>query len=108
MSYGISRRTNEIGIRMALGAGRATVHSLVLRNTLLLVATGAAAGLAAAGALARLFASVLSGMLFEMKPTDLGILTLAAIALIAVALLAASLPARRASRVDPMIALRYE
>ncbi|HET9702713.1 MAG TPA: ABC transporter permease [Vicinamibacterales bacterium] len=104
MSYSVSRRTNEIGIRMALGAQRSGVVGMVLRESMIMVAAGVTLGLAGALAAGRLIASVL----FGLEPTD-GWTIAAAIALMAAVSFAAGyLPARRASRVDPMVALRYE
>jgi predicted permease len=104
MSYSVARRTNEIGIRMALGAQRRDVISLVLRETLLLVSIGLLIGLGAALATTRL----ISSLLFGLTPNDPVTIALAALLLIAVATAAGYLPARRGSRVDPMVALRHE
>ncbi|MBI3469810.1 MAG: ABC transporter permease, partial [Candidatus Solibacter usitatus] len=104
LSYSIARRTNEIGIRMALGALPSSVLGAVLRETLLVVAIGIAAGIPAAFALTRLVSSKLYGL----KATDPLTIVAAGVVLIAAAMLAGYLPARRASRVDPLIALRYE
>jgi predicted permease len=104
MSYNVARRTNEIGIRMALGANRIDVIRLVLRETLLLVFTGSIIGMGAAFATTRLIES----MLYGLTPNDPVIISLAVLLLLAVAALAGYLPARRASQVDPMVALRYE
>ena len=93
MSYTISRRTNEIGIRMALGAHSASVLSMVLRETLLLAFIGVTAGLAAAAALTRLAAS----MLYNLKPNDLLTFAAAALLLVTIALAAGFAPARRAA-----------
>jgi predicted permease len=104
MSYAISRRTNEFGIRMALGAQRPQVLWLVLRETLGLVLIGVAAGVALALTLSRLVTS----MLFGLAPSDPLAIGLAAALMVAVAFVAGWLPARRATRIDPMVALRYE
>ena len=104
MSYAVTRRTNEIGVRMALGAGRAKVVWLVMRETLILAGLGLVIGLPVALAADRL----VSKMLFGLKPTDPLSLVGAAILLLAFAVLAGYLPARRAAKVDPMVALRYE
>jgi predicted permease len=104
MSYSVARRTNEIGIGMALGASVTGIARLVLRDAMLMVAAGMALGVPAAIAGGRYVRSQLFG-LTPMDPLTLG---LACFALLAVALLAGYIPARRASRVDPTIALRYE
>jgi ABC-type antimicrobial peptide transport system permease subunit len=104
MAYTVSRRTNEIGIRMALGARSTAVLSMILRETFLLAFIGIVAGLAAAAALTRLATS----MLYELTPTDPLTFGSAALLLVAIALAAGFTPARRASRVDPMTALRHE
>jgi predicted permease len=104
MAYSVGRRTNEIGIRMALGAQRRQVFFMVLRQSVGLVAVGVVAGLLAAMAATRLIASELYGL----KPTDPLTLGFATFFMLAVAALAAYLPARRATKVDPMVALRYE
>jgi predicted permease len=98
------RRTREIGIRMSLGARRATVVWMVLRDCLMLVVLGIGAGLIASFWLSRF----VTRQLFEVAPADPVTLALATMFLITVAALAAYLPARRASRVDPMVALRCE
>lgn len=104
MAYSVARRTREFGVRMALGAKPRAIAWPVLRAALLLAAAGLAAGVPAALALTRLIASQLYGV----SPTDPLTLVGGAIVLLAVATLAAWLPARRASRVDPMTALRAE
>jgi putative ABC transport system permease protein len=104
ISYSVTLRTREVGIRMAFGAERSDVLSMVLRQGLALVGIGLAVGFAASLALTRL----LTSLLFEVRPTDLATSALVALLLAGVALLASYLPARRAASVDPMIALRYE
>jgi putative ABC transport system permease protein len=104
LSYGVASRTKEIGIRMALGAQSREVLSLILREAFILVLVGAAVGLPVTFGATR-FASTL---LFGLKPTDPVSLTLATLLLFLVALVASYLPARRATKVDPLVALRYE
>ena len=104
MAYTVSQRTNEIGIRLALGAQRGQVRAMVLREAALLTVAGVAAGLAVALGCVRLVKS----MLYGLTPHDPVSLTVAPLLLLAVALLASWLPAARASRVEPMIALRHE
>ena len=104
VAYSVAQRTQEFGIRLALGASRADVLKMVLRQGLILTAAGVALGLIATVSVTRLMSSVL----FEVRPADPLILGLAALILGAVAMLASYLPARRATKVDPMLALRYE
>lgn len=104
MSYNVSRRTSEIGIRMALGARRSGVMSMVLRESMIMVAIGVLLGLAGALAGGRFIQSVL----FGLSTTDGWTIATAIAVTILVSLAAGYLPARRASRVDPMVALRYE
>ena len=103
-SYVVSQRTREIGIRMALGATAADVLWMVLRESLTVSLTGIVLGLPLAFAAARL----LSSMLFGLKPTDLLTFVGALTGVVAVTLAASLVPARRAAKVDPMVALRYE
>ncbi len=104
IAYTVTQRTQEIGVRMALGAQRQQVMGLVLGQALRLSAAGVLAGLVVASVLARLVAS----QLFEVSSFDPVTFAIMALGLMAVALLASYGPARRATRVDPMVALRYE
>ncbi len=104
MSYGIARRTNEFGVRMAMGANRADVLWMVLGETLWVASIGVAIGIAVALACSRLVDSVL----FGLKPTDPIAIGSATVLMIGVALFAGWIPARRATRIDPMVALRHE
>ena len=104
LSYLVTQRTREIGIRMSLGASRGRVLGEVLREGMRLALVGLAVGTAGAFAVGRILAS----LLHEVKPNDVAILVATAGLLAAVAFVACSLPARRAARLDPMTALRYE
>ena len=104
VSYSVARRTNEIGIRMALGAQSSDILRLILKETLLVTVAGIAIGLPCAVASGWLISSFLYGL----KPGDPTTMGLAVLAMSGVAILAGYLPARRALRVDPMVALRYE
>ena len=104
MSYAVVRRTSEIGIRMALGARRTDVTSMVLRETLVLVIAGVALGVPAALASTHLLRS----LLFGLTPTDPVTIGAMSVLMLAIAVLAGYVPARRAANVDPMVALRYE
>jgi len=103
-SYGVTRRTNEIGVRMALGATTSSVKLMVLRETMLLVAIGTLIGLGGAYATTRLVES----MLFGLAPGDPLVIVIAIASMITITGLAGYIPARRAAAVDPMVALRYE
>lgn len=104
ISYSVAQRTQEIGVRMALGAQTVDVLKLIMKNGLTLACAGLAMGLAGAFLLTRLMAR----LLFEIRPTDAVTFVLVSAGLMAVAFLACYLPARRATKVDPLVALRYE
>jgi len=104
MAYSVAQRTREIGIRVALGAQRSDIFRSVMVRSAALVLIGVAAGLAGAFGVTR----VLQNLLFEVKPTDAATFAAVSCLLILVALAATYIPARRATSVDPMVALRYE
>ncbi len=104
MSYSVAQRTQEVGLRMALGAERRDIMKLLLGQGMKLALAGVAFGLMAAFALTRLMTT----MLFEIKPTDMTTYLVVSVGLILVALLACYIPARRATKVDPLVALRCE
>ena len=104
LSYTVTRRVNEIGIRLALGATRREVLWMVIRHVLALLGMGVAIGIPVAWGASRF----VSSMLFGVKATDQLTILAATLTLLAAGLLAGFLPAWRASRVDPMVALRYQ
>ena len=104
MSYNVARQVGEIGIRMALGARPGAVVWMVLRRVLLLAAVGLAISVPAALSASQLVKS----LLFDTRPNDPGTLALAGVVLLSAAILAGYVPARRASRIDPLAALRHE
>jgi ABC-type antimicrobial peptide transport system permease subunit len=104
VSYGVTRRTAELGLRMALGAPPAAVRWMVVRDEALTILAGAMVGIAAAGAVAQ----TLRTQLFGVEPLDSQVAGAATLALLVMAFIAAYVPARRAARIDPIIALRRE
>ncbi len=104
MAFSVSRRTPEIGVRLALGARRRDVLALVLREGIVEISAGLAAGLAIAGG----FSLLMRDMLFDTPPWDAAVFLLVAAVLVITSLVACLIPALRAMRVDPMVALRYE
>jgi predicted permease len=104
LTFSVARRTREIGIRVALGAQRRDVFKLIMIRGVVLVGIGALVGVGAAIALSR----VLESLLFGVKPNNVATLVIVSVGLIAIALVACWIPARRATRVDPLVALRYE
>ncbi len=104
ISYAVTQRSHEMGIRLALGASRVSVLKLILGQSLILTSTGVVLGIGGSLALTRL----ISALLFDVKPTDIATYALVPALLLVVALIASFIPARRATNVDPMIVLRYE
>ena len=108
MGYAVARRTSEIGIRMALGAQRVNILAMVLREMILLVGAGVAIGIATSFATAKLASHQVSGLLYGLTVTDTASILFAIALLAAVALAACYIPARRATRIDPVSAMRCE
>jgi putative ABC transport system permease protein len=104
ISYGVTQRTHEMGIRMALGAKPRDVLKLVVRQAMMLALAGVAIGLLASWALTRL----MKGLLFSISVTDPMTFVVISLLMTLIALLACLIPALRATRVDPLVALRYE
>src|SRR6185369_2628565 len=104
LTFSVARRTREIGIRVALGAQRRDVFKLIMIRGVVLVGVGVLVGAGASIALSR----VMESLLFGVKPNNVATLVLVSVGLIAVALAACWIPARRATKVDPLVALRYE
>ncbi len=104
ISYAVAQRTHELGIRTALGATRNDVLTMIVRQGLVLVLLGVAIGITAAVGLTRVIAS----QLFGVTPTDPATFAAASVVFVGIALLACSIPARRATKVDPLVALRAE
>jgi predicted permease len=108
MSYAVARRTNEIAIRMALGARQAGVLGMVIGETLVLVLFGAVIGVPSAVVAAEFTEKTLAGVLYGVTPTDPITFVVTTVGLLVIGIVAAYIPARRAASVDPMVALRYE
>ena len=104
IAYSVSQRTRELGVRLALGATRAAIVALVLRQSMLPILAGLALGVAGAVGAGQL----LTSFLYDVRPTDLRVITTVAVLLVAVGIIASWLPARRAAMVDPLVALREE
>jgi ABC-type antimicrobial peptide transport system permease subunit len=104
VAYAVSQRTREMGVRIALGAGRGNVLRVILNQGFRLALIGVGLGLAASFALTR----IMTGLLFGVKPSDPQTFILVTAALLAVALAACWIPAHRATRIDPVVALRHE
>lgn len=104
LRYAVAQRTHEIGLRLALGARQADIRRMILSYAVALVGAGVAIGLSGSAVLSRL----IGGVLYGVSPTDPFAYVTVSLLLVAVALIAAYLPARRAMRLDPMMALRHE
>ncbi len=108
MSHAVTRRTNEIGIRMALGAQRSQILWMMLRESLLLAAVGMIIGVPAALGGSRLASSFISGLLFGVKAGEPQVILASGLILGLIAVLAGYAPARRAAHISPLTAIRYE
>ena len=108
IAYSVTQRTHEIGIRMALGAQSTDILKMVVGQSLLLTGIGLVIGVAGAVALSVVLSSIMSDLLFDVGTTDLTTFVLVSLVLATAAMVATVFPARRATKVDPMVALRYE
>jgi predicted permease len=104
LAFQVAKRTNELGVRTVLGASRWSMMRLVLRDVIMMVAPGVVVG----GTIALMLGRLARGLLFGLTPTEPGVFAIAALTLVSAALVAGSVPAHRASRVDPLVALRHE
>jgi ABC-type antimicrobial peptide transport system permease subunit len=104
LAFQVARRTNELGVRTVLGASRWSMIRLVLRDVTMMVTPGVVIG----GGIALMLGRLARGLLFGLTPTEPGVFVIAALTLVSAALVASCVPAHRASRVDPLVALRHE
>ncbi len=107
-AYSVNQRTHEIGIRMALGAQSVDILKMVIGQSMLLTGIGLVIGIGGAVVLSLLISNLMSSLLFEVGATDVTTFLLVSLVLAAAAMVATVFPARRATKVDPMVALRYE
>ena len=108
IAYSVNQRTHEIGIRMALGAQTVDILKMVIGQSMLLTGIGLVIGIGGAVVLSLLISNLMSSLLFEVGATDVTTFLLVSLLLAAAAMVATVFPARRATKVDPMVALRYE